>query len=155
MIDFGLSKHFHEHEAMHQIVGSAYYTAPEVLNGTYDHRCDVWSLGVIAFLVMRGKLPYTAKTQEETVENIKESKTVIVLDDKYWKKRSPECCDIISRMLDKDPLTRISATDILNHEWTRRLIKEEKLEKLNSNTITNNDSKLPPVDEETTTSSTS
>ena len=58
-------------------------------------------------------------------------------------------------MLYKDPLTRISATDILNHEWTRRLIKEEKLEKLNSNTITNNDSKLPPVDEETTTSSTS
>ena len=154
--DFGLSQLVAPTHQLKLACGTLSYVAPEVINNQgYGSPADIWSLGVIAFLVMRGKLPYTAKTQEETVENIKESKTVIVLDDKYWKKRSPECCDIISRMLDKDPLTRISAADILNHEWTRRLIKEEKLEKLNSNTITNNDSKLPPVDEETTTSSTS
>ena len=44
LIDFGLSKHFDEKESMHQVVGSAYYTAPEVLGGNYDFRCDIWSL---------------------------------------------------------------------------------------------------------------
>ena len=44
LIDFGLSKHFDENESMHQVVGSAYYTAPEVLGGNYDFRCDIWSL---------------------------------------------------------------------------------------------------------------
>ena len=44
LIDFGLSKHFDPKESMHQVVGSAYYTAPEVLGGNYDFRCDIWSL---------------------------------------------------------------------------------------------------------------
>ena len=95
--DFGLSQLVAPTHQLKLACGTLSYVAPEVINNQgYGSPADIWSLGVIAFLVMRGKLPYTAKTQEETVENIKESKTVIVLDDKYWKKRSPECCDIIS-----------------------------------------------------------
>lgn len=47
LIDFGLSKHFSPHEIMRQVVGSAYYSAPEVLQGTYGPGCDLWSLGVV------------------------------------------------------------------------------------------------------------
>lgn len=126
--DFGLSQLVAPTHQLKLACGTLSYVAPEVLNSQgYGSPADIWSLGVIAFLVIRGKLPYTAKTQEETVENIKACKNVIGLDDKYWKRCSLECCDIVSRMLDKDPLTRISATEILNHEWTRKLSKEEKL----------------------------
>ena len=58
LIDFGLSKHFDENETMRQLVGSAYYTAPEVLNGDYDERCDIWSLGIIAYMLLCGSPPY-------------------------------------------------------------------------------------------------
>lgn len=54
LIDFGLSKHFAPHEQMRQVVGSAYYTAPEVLRGNYDQRCDVWSIGVIGYMLLSG-----------------------------------------------------------------------------------------------------
>ena len=56
LIDFGLSKHFVPHEQMRQVVGSAYYTAPEVLRGSYDQRCDVWSIGVIGYMLLSGNL---------------------------------------------------------------------------------------------------
>jgi calcium-dependent protein kinase len=70
LIDFGLSKHFAEHEQMRQVVvesifrklfqvvGSAYYTAPEVLRGAYDQRCDVWSIGVIGYMLLSGCPPF-------------------------------------------------------------------------------------------------
>eukprot|EP00943_MAST-04B_sp_MAST-4B-sp1_P001807 g1807.t1 len=125
--DFGLSQLVAPTHQLKLACGTLSYVAPEVLNSQgYGSPADIWSLGVIAFLVVRGKLPYTAKTQEETVENIKACKNVIGLDDKYWKRCSLECCDIVSRMLDKDPLTRITAAEILNHEWTQKLSKEEK-----------------------------
>lgn len=72
LIDFGLSKHYDKTERMHQRVGSCYYTglvslsvyhcniclAPEVLNGDYDYRCDIWSLGVICYMLLSGSPPF-------------------------------------------------------------------------------------------------
>lgn len=58
MIDFGLSKHFDPNERMTQRVGSCYYTAPEVLSGDYDYRCDIWSLGVICYMLLSGSPPF-------------------------------------------------------------------------------------------------
>ena len=126
--DFGLSQLVAPTVQLKLACGTLSYVAPEVLSSLgYGSPADIWSLGVIAYLVIRGKLPYTAKTQEQTVLNIQESKNVIKLDDKYWNKCSPECCDVVSRMLDKDPLTRITASEILTHEWGRRMSKESKL----------------------------
>ena len=54
LIDFGLSKIIDDGEQLNQVVGSCYYTAPEVLNGFYDYKCDVWSIGVICYMLFTG-----------------------------------------------------------------------------------------------------
>ena len=123
--DFGLSQLVAPTKSLKLACGTLSYVAPEILlDQGYSMPADIWSLGIIAFLVLRGKLPYTASTEEATVENIKQCKNVIDLEDKYWKPKSLECCDVISRMLEKDPITRITADEILAHEWSKRMSKE-------------------------------
>jgi calcium-dependent protein kinase len=58
MIDFGLSKHFRYGEVQHEAVGTPYTVAPEVISGSYDERCDIWAIGVIAFLLLSGEPPF-------------------------------------------------------------------------------------------------
>jgi calcium-dependent protein kinase len=58
MIDFGLSKHFRYGEVQHEAVGTPYAVAPEVIRGSYDERCDIWAIGVIAFLLLSGDPPF-------------------------------------------------------------------------------------------------
>ena len=58
MIDFGLSKHFFQGEVQNEAVGTPYTVAPEVITGAYDERCDVWAIGVIAFLLLSGDPPF-------------------------------------------------------------------------------------------------
>ena len=58
LIDFGLSKHIDDGEQLNQVVGSCYYTAPEVLNRCYDVKCDVWSVGVICYMLLSGNTSY-------------------------------------------------------------------------------------------------
>jgi len=55
LIDFGLSKYIDDGEQLNQVVGSCYYTAPEVLNRCYDYKCDVWSIGVICYILLLSK----------------------------------------------------------------------------------------------------
>ena len=54
LIDFGLSKLIDDGEQLNQIVGSCYYTAPEVLNRCYDAKCDIWSIGIICYMILSG-----------------------------------------------------------------------------------------------------
>jgi len=55
LIDFGLSKYIDDGEQLNQVVGSCYYTAPEVLNGGYDTKCDVWSIGILCYMLLSGE----------------------------------------------------------------------------------------------------
>ncbi len=70
LIDFGLSKHVSPGERLTQKVGSCYYTAPEVLNGNYDYKCDVWSLGVLCYMLLSGSPPFFGKTVDDVYLSI-------------------------------------------------------------------------------------
>ena len=64
LIDFGTSQVFAEGEKMELVLGTPYYIAPEVLHGNYDEKCDIWSIGVILFILLSGTAPFNAPDDE-------------------------------------------------------------------------------------------
>ena len=71
LIDFGLSKRQKKAgEKLQTIAGTPYYMAPEVLNGNYDSKADIWSLGVLLYVFMSGYLPFQAENRAEVFKKI-------------------------------------------------------------------------------------
>ena len=97
LIDFGLSKRFStkdETEKMKTVVGTPYYVAPEVLKGSYDKRCDVWSLGVILFVFLCGYPPFEGDNNKEIFKNV--LKQELIFDPSDWKTVSKEAKNLVS-----------------------------------------------------------
>lgn len=109
---------------MHTIVGTPYYVAPEVLKGSYDFSCDVWSLGVILFIMLCGYPPFEGDNNKEIFKRVLQQK--LEFDPEDWTEISDEAKDLISHMLQKDPLKRISVIECLNHPWFENATKSEK-----------------------------
>ena len=100
---------------MHTIVGTPYYVAPEVLKGNYDFSCDVWSLGVILYIMLCGYPPFEGDNNKEIFKRVLQQK--LEFDPEDWSEISNEVKDLISLMLSKDPHSRISIVEALNHPW--------------------------------------
>lgn len=64
IIDFGTSGLFEPGEQMNQKFGTPYYIAPEVLNNNYDEKCDLWSIGVILYILLCGYPPFNGSNDE-------------------------------------------------------------------------------------------
>ena len=78
---------------MHQTYGTAYYIAPEVLSGNYDYRCDLWSIGVIIYIMLCGHPPFNGSSDPEIIRKVKLGK--YSFNDPIWKKVSAEAMDLI------------------------------------------------------------
>ena len=70
VIDFGTSRTFDPKRKMKEQLGTPYYIAPEVLRKKYNQKCDIWSLGVIMYVLFCGYPPFGGKTAEEIFENV-------------------------------------------------------------------------------------
>lgn len=115
LIDFGLSKQFEPNEKLTQRVGSCYYTAPEVLNGKYDYRCDVWSLGVLCYMLLSGSPPFYGKSVDDVYAATLQQEAVF--PDKKFKHVSGVCMDFMKRLLVKDPNQRMTTAEALAHPF--------------------------------------
>ena len=126
LIDFGIAHKFHYKRGtnmnMTTFAGTIYYMAPEVIQGAYDAKCDIWSLGVIMDLMLTGSHPFNGNSSPEICNNI-------LLQDYY--PNSPSYChiselgrDLLKKLLRKDPNQRLSAEQALSHPWMNQIIEE-------------------------------
>ncbi|OIW06238.1 hypothetical protein TanjilG_28763 [Lupinus angustifolius] len=115
--DFGLSVFIEEGVMYKEIVGSAYYVAPEVLKRNYGKEIDVWSAGVILYILLCGVPPFWAETEKGIFEAILEGE--LDLDSAPWPSISAAAKDLIRKMLNFDPKKRITASDALEHPWMK------------------------------------
>ncbi|XP_050232722.1 CDPK-related kinase 5-like isoform X1 [Mercurialis annua] len=117
VIDFGLSDFVRPDERLNDIVGSAYYVAPEVLHRSYTTEADVWSVGVIAYILLCGSRPFWARTESGIFRAV--LKADPNFEEAPWPSLSPEAKDFVKRLLNKDPRKRMSAAQALSHPWIR------------------------------------
>ena len=115
IIDFGTSIEIKQGELLTTTHGTSYYIAPEVLNKKYNEKCDVWSVGVMLFILLSGKPPFDGADDNEITENVKIGK--YKFDGKQWKKISDDAKDLIKQMLELKYEKRISARECLRHPW--------------------------------------
>ncbi|KAK1277026.1 CDPK-related kinase 5 [Acorus gramineus] len=116
-IDFGLSDFVKPDERLNDIVGSAYYVAPEVLHRSYSTEADVWSIGVIAYILLCGSRPFWARTESGIFRAV--LKADPSFDEPPWPSLTTEAKDFVKRLLSKDPRRRMTAAQALSHPWIR------------------------------------
>ena len=86
---------------MSELIGTAYYVAPEVIHCQYNEKCDIWSIGVIMYSLLSGFLPFNGKNENEIVNKILSQKNVI--DTPYLNHISYEAKDLLENMLIYNP----------------------------------------------------
>lgn len=115
IVDFGTSIAYDPREKMKQRFGTAYYIAPEVLEKKYDSKCDIWSCGVILYILLCGYPPFNAANDELIMEKVRIGK--YSYDSAEWNYVSKEAKDFISKLIEKDPKKRYSAIEALQDPW--------------------------------------
>jgi calcium-dependent protein kinase len=127
VIDWGTAKTYEPGSKMTEKFGTAYYIAPEVLKQKYDEKCDIWSCGVILYLLLSGCPPFPGKTDEEVLKNVAKGKYSI--EGEEWEYISTEAKDLIKSMLTYDPTKRISAKEAMEHKWFIKSLDQEVVNK--------------------------
>ena len=97
-------------------VGTAFYMAPEVLKkGAYNEKCDVWSMGVVMYILLSGQPPFGGYTGKDIIRNV--ARGEYSLEGPVWDSISPEAKDLIRKQLNPNPHKRMSAQDVYLHPW--------------------------------------
>eukprot|EP00850_Spirogloea_muscicola_P004316 SM000018S03681 [mRNA] locus=s18:768646:772669:- [translate_table: standard] len=109
-IDFGLSVSFTPGEVFAEVVGSPYYMAPEVLKRSYGPEADVWSAGVILYILLCGVPPFWAENEQGVAKAILRGEIDFIRDP--WPKVSISAKSLVRRMLEQDPQKRLSARQV-------------------------------------------
>lgn len=129
--DFGLARLLEENTLASTTCGTPGYVAPEVLmQKPYGKSCDIWSIGVVGFILLSGTPPFYEEDNFALFEQIKSCK--YEFDEADWKHISPEAKDFVSKILVADPESRLSCQGMMEHPWMKLELKgsEKKLSNL-------------------------
>lgn len=119
VIDFGLSKKFETGEEMHARVGTPYYIAPEVLDKNYGPECDLWSCGVVLYILLCGYPPFWGDRDQEIFRKVRRG--VVSFEGPEWESVTDRAKHLILALLDKDRHNRITASQALQHPWIKSI----------------------------------
>ena len=111
VIDFGLSQAC---DRLKTKVGTAYYVSPEILSGTYTHLCDIWSAGVILYILLSGDPPFNGANDNEIYTKIAQMK--FSFPERKWKNISNDAKDLLCHMIVPEK-ERYTAEKVLSHPW--------------------------------------
>ena len=120
LLDFGLSKIIGPGEKCTEPYGTLSYVAPEVLiEKPYDQRVDLWSIGIITYLLLCGCLPFDDEHSEREIarQTIHDQ---VPYHPSLWKNLSKESKDFVNKLLQKNPDNRMTIKQILEHEWIKK-----------------------------------
>ena len=115
--DFGTATEFFPGKSLNHMIGTISYIAPEVFKKNYTEKCDMWSCGVIMYILLTGKLPFASKSKKNTIELIIQGKYTV--ESQEWRKLSELSKTFVKRMLEINPSKRIGAEEALKCEWVQ------------------------------------
>jgi calcium-dependent protein kinase len=128
IIDFGTAKIFDKAKNERHVIGSSYYMAPEVWNKDYNEKCDLWSCGIILYILLTGEPPFNGQDDKEIMNNIRTG--IYDMNRSNITKCSFEVKDLITRLLVKNPKFRISAEECISHQWFKKFDTKNKINHL-------------------------
>ena len=128
IIDFGLARKHHQElePPMRTIVGTPYYIAPDVLQKSYDKSCDLWSIGVIAYILLVGYPPFNGNDNKEVYAAVRRGTYSFPQED--WQHVSINAQSFIVSLLQRDPTKRLTVDQALRHPWLLKNLSRMDLE---------------------------
>lgn len=124
IIDFGLSCKFTAGQALTTKAGTPYYVAPQVLAGKYDQASDLWSVGVIMYVMLCGYPPFFGETDAEVLSKVRLGNFSFNAAD--WKNISEDAKNLIRLLLKMNPKDRTTAEQALQHAWIEKQAPQAK-----------------------------
>ncbi|OMJ90441.1 hypothetical protein SteCoe_7137 [Stentor coeruleus] len=118
LVEFGSCKHFEKNVRVLERIGNPYFMSPEVIVGNFDSKCDVWSLGIMMYVLLSGSPPFVGSTENEIMQSV--LTTELQFEGKKWRKISEEAKNLIRSMLNRNPKERPTAKQILNNTWIKQ-----------------------------------
>ena len=133
ILDFGLSKILGPYEKCDEPYGTLTYCAPEIIiDEPYSKAVDLWSLGIMTYLMVSGKLPFNSEDENEIARQVVYDEPDYVRNP-IWKNITPECKDFIKRLLEKDQNKRMTIKELLEHKWIKMYDSNKYTERRKSN----------------------
>mmetsp|Transcript_41483 Transcript_41483/g.96931 ORF Transcript_41483/g.96931 Transcript_41483/m.96931 type:complete len:489 (-) Transcript_41483:204-1670(-) len=135
LIDFGLATRFEPGQPLKTKSGTPYYVSPQVLQGSYNELCDVWSCGVIMYVLLCGYPPFLADTDPQVLALVRKGHFSFPSED--WSQVSGDAKDLIKKLLEMKPSERYTAEQALGHIWIKQKAPHAKNEPLNTTSVSN------------------
>lgn len=135
IIDFDVAKIFQDGVYMTTSVGTPFYVAPQVLDGQYTHSCDLWSCGVLTYILLCGYPPFSGNDQNELIANIRAGQFYFPEED--WDNVSADAKELICMLICMDPNVRLTAAQAMGHAWIKHKAPQAPEQPLKASTLTN------------------
>ena len=135
IIDFGASKMLIDNEQLKQRFGTIYYIAPEVLKGNYNEKCDLWSMGVIAYILLSGSPPFSGTDTQQILKRIMRGSYsfhrkkyiyiyIYMYIEKEWSFVSQDAKQFVQKLLVYNPEQRLSAREAMDNPWILKMTSD-------------------------------
>ena len=134
--DFSSARSFNTKKKLTKKIGTSYFIAPEVLNRNYNEKCDVWSCGVLLFILLCGKPPFWGESDKEIIEKVKFG--VPDWRKEEWENVSPEGQEFVKLLLNVKPGNRPTASEALQNKWFKKYLYKHPVKIETSKDLYNN-----------------